>query len=155
MNKKKRQQVILRLISEYEVETQHQLCELLSSEGISVGQATLSRDIRELKIRKRLSENDVMCYMADGVGKPFDAGRDIGYNVIFAQSVISMDSAQNIVVLKCHAGLADAACKVVDEQKLDLVIGTIAGDDTVFILTADENHAMSLISILKRLRKRI
>ena len=73
------------------------------------------------------------------------------YNSIFAQSVISIDYAQNIVVLKCHPGLANAACKVVDDQKLGSVVGTIAGDDTVFILTKTENHAIALISALEKM----
>ena len=60
----------------------------------------------------------------------------------------------NTVVLKCHAGLADAACKVVDDRQLESVIGTIAGDDTVFILTKTENHAKALCVRLKQMMKR-
>lgn len=145
MKKKERQAVILRLISENEIETQNELKELLEREGISVAQATLSRDIRELSIKKSVSDDDVNCYLS-GI-----EGKNIEYISIFAQSVISMDYAQNIVVLKCHAGLADAACKVVDEQNFGSVVGTIAGDDTVFIVTRSENHAVQLILQLKRL----
>ena len=148
MNKKQRQKAIIEVISEYEVETQNDLMLLLKKRGIKTGQSTLSRDIRELKIVKRPSENDVNCYF-------FDSRRTkVSYSSIFAQSVISIESAQNIVVLKCHAGLAPAACKVVDEHKFQSVVGTIAGDDTVFIATKTENHAAELITQLRRLTVR-
>lgn len=135
----------MRLISEYEIETQNELKELLKDEGITVAQATLSRDIRELNIKKSVSDDEVSCYFS-GIG-----AEELEYSSIFAQSVISMDYAQNMVVLKCHAGLANAACKVVDEQEFGAVVGTIAGDDTVFIVTRSENHAVQLIAQLARL----
>ena len=145
MDIKKRREAIIKLISENEIETQSELIERLAKLGISVGQATVSRDIRELRISKHISENDVNCYFFE------DSDRDMPYSSIFAQSVISMDYAQNIVVLKCHSGLANAACKVVDDRKLGSVVGTIAGDDTVFILTKTENHAIALISALEKM----
>lgn len=145
MDKKKRREAILKIISENEIETQSELIERLEKLGISAGQATISRDIRELRISKRVSENDVNCYFFD------DSDGDMTYNSIFAQSVIAMEYAQNIVVLKCHSGLANAACKVVDDCALSSVVGTIAGDDTVFILTKTENHAISLIAALEKL----
>lgn len=148
MDKKARQAAILKVISENEVETQSDLQWLLKSRGINVGQATLSRDIKELAIVKRTNENDVRCYYS-GL-----SAAEVGYNSIFAQSVISMDHAQNIVVLKCRAGLANAAGAVVDERAFPTVIGSIAGDDTVFILTKTENHAVQLMTDLKRLMKK-
>lgn len=152
MNKKQRQQMILRIISENEVGTQEQLKHLLFEQRVYVGQSTLSRDIRELKLKKSPSDSgDIMCYTTNGEHTEW---REVTYNFIFAQSVISMDIAQNIVVLKCHAGMADVACKVVDEQKFDVVVGSIAGDDTVFILTKNEIYATSLLERLKRLKSR-
>lgn len=145
MRKKERQAAIVRLISENEIETQNELKALLERNGITVAQATLSRDMRELSIKKSVSDDEVSRYFLG-----MRAG-NIEYSSIFAQSVISMDYAQNMVVLKCHAGLANAACKVVDEQELGAVVGTIAGDDTVFIVTRSENHAVQLISQLARL----
>ncbi len=149
MTKKQRHTAILKTISENEVETQEELRRLLSEEGISVGQSTLSRDMRELGIIKRLNENEVNCYYSGLSGNS-----DAGYNSIFAQSVLSIDHAQNMVVLKCRAGLANAACAVVDEQGFPTVMGSIAGDDTVFILTKSENHAVQLIADLTRLTRR-
>ena len=145
MDKKTRQAAILEVISENEVETQNDLQALLKHKGIIVGQSTLSRDIRELALVKHINENDVYCYYS-GL-----SAVKISYNSIFAQSVVSMDNAGNIVVLKCRPGLANAACAVVDEQKFPTVMGSIAGDDTVFILTKSETHAAQLISDLKRL----
>lgn len=150
MTKKQRHTAILQTISENEVETQEELRELLKERGISVGQSTLSRDMRELGIVKRMNENEVNCYYSGMSGA--DAGA--GYNSIFAQSVVSMDHAQNMVVLKCRAGLANAACAVVDEQRFPTVMGSIAGDDTVFILTRSENHAVQLLADLTRLTRK-
>ena len=148
MEKKARQAAILKVISENEVETQNDLQRLLKREGIDVGQATLSRDIRELAIVKHTNENEVKCYYS-GL-----KAAEVGYNSIFAQSVLSMDHAQNIVVLKCRSGLANAAGAVVDERNFPTVMGSIAGDDTVFILTKTENHAVQLMTDLKRLMKK-
>ena len=148
MRKKERQAAIMRIISENEIETQNELKALLEREGITVAQATLSRDMRELCIKKSVTDGDVNCYFSG-----MSAG-EIEYSSIFAQSVVSMDYAQNMVVLKCHAGLANAACKVVDEQEFGAVVGTIAGDDTVFIVTRSENHAVQLISQLARLTEK-
>lgn len=149
MTKKQRQTAILKAISENEVETQDELRRILEEDGISVGQSTLSRDMRELGIVKRLNENEVNCYYS---GMSGNSGA--GYNSIFAQSVLSVDHAQNMVVLKCRAGLANAACAVVDEQRFPTVMGSIAGDDTVFILTKSENHAVQLIADLTRLTRK-
>lgn len=148
MDKRARHTAILKVISEYEVETQDELRRLLKRRGISVGQSTLSRDIRELAIVKRTNENEVRCYYS-GL-----TGASVGYNSIFAQSVISIDHAQNIVVLKCRSGLANAAAAVVDERAFPTVMGSIAGDDTVFILTKTENHAVQLMADLERLKKK-
>lgn len=145
MDKKARQAAILKVISENEVETQNELRRLLEEHGISVGQATLSRDIRELSLVKRLNENDVNCYYS-GLSSV-----NVSYNSIFAQAVLSMDYAGNIVVLKCRAGLANAVGAVIDDRDFPTVMGTIAGDDTVFILTKTENHAVQLLTDLKRL----
>lgn len=145
MEKKQRHAAILRIISENEVETQQELQILLRQAGFRVTQATVSRDMRELKINKGMSENGINCYFAQGAGKTAE------YNAMFAQSVLSLDYAMNTVVIKCRAGLANAACAVVDDENFGFVVGTIAGDDTVFVLTRSENHAVQLIEQLKRL----
>lgn len=148
MDKKKRHAALLSIIVENEVETQQELQILLKQKGFRVTQATISRDMQELKINKGLSENGVNCYYSPAMGM------SPAYNNLFAQSVISLDYAMNTVVIKCKAGLANAACAVLDEQKFGFVVGTIAGDDTIFALTRSENHAIQLIEHLKKMMKK-
>ena len=139
MDKKQRQRAILKIISSQEVETQEQLGELLAEAGYPTTQATVSRDMRELKIRKGMAEN--------GENPP-------EYSSVFAQAVLSIDYAMNIVVIKCRPGLANAACVVLDDEAFGFVVGTIAGDDTIFVLTRTENHAVQLIELLKKMMTR-
>ena len=148
MDKRQRHAALLRIISDNEVETQDDLRGLLKESGFDVTQATISRDMRELKIKKGLSRNGLNCYYAENMG------RELPYSSIFAQSVMSLDYAMNTVVIKCHAGMANAACKVVDDRKFGFVVGTIAGDDTVFILTRSESHAVQLMQQLRDLMTR-
>lgn len=148
MDKKRRQAALLTIIMENEVETQQELQILLKQAGFRVTQATISRDMQELKINKGLSENGVNCYCSHAMGK------SPVYNSIFAQAVVSLDYAMNTVVIKCRAGLANAACAVLDEQQFGFVVGTIAGDDTIFVLTRTENHAVQLIEQLKKMMKK-
>lgn len=148
MDKKQRHAALLSIIVENEVETQQELQILLKQKGFRVTQATISRDMQELKISKGLSENGVNCYYSPAMGM------SPAYNSLFAQAVVSLDYAMNTVVIKCRAGLANAACAVLDEQKFGFVIGTIAGDDTIFALTRSENHAVQLIEHLKKMMKK-
>lgn len=148
VEKKQRHAAILSIIMENEVETQQELQILLKRAGFKVTQATVSRDINELKITKGMSENGINCYFSAA------AGRSPEYNSLFSQAVISLDYAMNTVVIKCRSGLANAACAVLDEQDFGFVVGTIAGDDTIFVLTRTENHAVQLIELLKKMMTR-
>ena len=138
----------MKMIAENEVATQQELQQLLENAGISATKATLSRDIRELKINKDISDSGVNCYISPAMGAAPE------YNSIFSQAVVSLDYAMNTVVVKCRSGLANAACAVLDEQQLGYVVGTIAGDDTIFVLTRTENHAAELIGLLKKMMKK-
>ncbi len=148
MEKKQRHAAILSIVMENEVETQQELQILLKQAGFRVTQATVSRDMRELKLTKGMSENGVNCYFAAAAGKAPQ------YNSLFSQAVVSLDYAMNTVVIKCRSGLANAACAVLDEQDFGFVVGTIAGDDTIFVLTRTEQHAVQLIEQLKRMMTR-
>lgn len=148
MEKKQRQREILKIISSREVETQEQLGELLAQAGFPTTQATVSRDMRELRIQKGVSENGVNCYYSPECENPPE------YSSVFAHAVLSLDYAMNIVVIKCRTGLANAACVVLDEQQLGFVVGTIAGDDTIFVLTRTENHAVQLMELLRKMMTR-
>ncbi len=143
--KKKRQAEILSIIKEFEVENQDVLQSILRERGFDVTQATISRDINELRLEKAINENGVNCYCkAHKIN-------DARFSTIFQQAVISIDYAINTVCVKCHSGLANAACATFDLMNLDYVVGTIAGDDTIFILVRTENDARDLTEKLKKM----
>ena len=143
--KKKRQAEILRIISTNEVETQEMLLSLLRERGYDVTQATVSRDINELNIEKSVSANGVNCYAkAEKV-------HTVRFHNIISEAVVSIDFAMNIVSIKCHSGLANAACAGLDMMNLSYVVGTIAGDDTIFVLTRTESDARMLSRHLKEM----
>lgn len=143
--KKKRQAEILAIIKEMQIENQETLLNILAERGYSVTQATVSRDINELNIEKAINSDGVNCYM--------QASRmnNTRFENIFQQAVISIDYAMNMVCLKCHAGLANAACATFDIMNLGFVVGTIAGDDTVFILVRTVEDAERLCAQLKKM----
>ena len=143
--KRKRQTEILSIISEYEVENQEILQNMLKKRGYNVTQATISRDINELNLEKNVSNTGVNCYMRA------QRANGIHFENIFRQAVISIDYAGNIVCVKCRSGLANAACATLDALNIDYVVGTIAGDDTFFILVRTENDARTLITYLKKM----
>ena len=143
--KKKRQAEILRIISTNEVETQEMLLSLLRERGYDVTQATVSRDINELNIEKSVSANGVNCYAkAEKV-------HSVRFHNIISEAVVSIDFAMNIVSIKCHSGLANAACAGLDMMNLSYVVGSIAGDDTIFVLTRTESDARMLSRHLKEM----
>ncbi len=143
--KRKRQAEILSIIAEYEIENQETLQLILKDRGYKVTQATISRDINELNLEKNLSKTGISCYM-----KAHKANT-AHFENIFRQSVIKIDCAGNIVSVKCRSGLANGACATLDSMNIDYVVGTIAGDDTFFILVKTENDAKTLVAYLKKM----
>ncbi len=143
--KRQRQNEILAIISEFEIENQEMLCEKLRERGYNVTQATVSRDINELSLEKTISDSGVNCYMRAKVANKRH------FETIFSQSVTRIDCAGNIVCVKCHSGLANAACTMFDTMNIDGVVGTISGDDTIFILARTENDAKKLAALLKEM----
>ena len=141
--KKKRQSEILSIIKEQVIENQEMLINALSEKGYKVTQATVSRDINELRLEKNINEDGISCYSQVSERKKFDT--------IFQQAIINIDYAMNIVCLKCHSGLADAACAAFDVMNPDYVVGTIARDDTVFILVRTEADAKLLCEKLRKM----
>lgn len=139
--KKKRQNEILSIIKEQAIENQTMLIEALAKRGYNVTQATVSRDINELHIEKGINSEGISCYT--------QVTDEKNYDNIFQQSILSVDYAMNIVCLKCRAGLANAACATFDIMSPESVVGTIAGDDTVFILVRSEAEAKALCERLK------
>lgn len=139
--KKNRQGRILQLIQEENIETQEELADRLSEEGFVVTQATVSRDIRELKIGKIPSGNGKQKY---AVLTHDDAHLADKYIRVLRNGFVSMDSAQNILVIKTVAGMAMAVAAAVDAMKLKEIVGSIAGDDTIMaaIRTTEETQVV-------------
>lgn len=137
--KKNRQGRILQLIQEENIETQEELADRLSEEGFVVTQATVSRDIRELKIGKIPSGNGKQKY---AVLTHDDAHLADKYIRVLRNGFVSMDNAQNILVIKTVAGMAMAVAAAVDAMKLKEIVGSIAGDDTIMaaIRTTEETQ---------------
>ncbi len=129
--KTSRQTVILEIIAEEDIETQYQLMEALVSRGVKSTQATVSRDIKELRLIKELSSGGRYRYVA--VDKDDLQDYDVRLRKIFRESVISHAVAQNIIVIKTLPGLADAACSTLDGMNIKELVGSLAGDDTAFL----------------------
>ena len=138
--KNSRQSVILRIISEQEIETQSQLIEALREHGITSTQATLSRDMRELQLVKELGKDGRYHYAQSGRTKKSENEQRL--RKIFKECVISYTVAQNLVVLKTLPGLANAACATLDTMQIENLAGTIAGDDTAFLAMKDTQSAI-------------
>ncbi|MBP3309728.1 MAG: arginine repressor [Ruminococcus sp.] len=134
--KNHRQEAILEIISEQPVATQELLIQLLSDRGINTTQATLSRDIQQLSLVKQRDENGVYRYSL-----PASA---VAEKSFFEEAVLSVDYAMNTIVLKCRAGMAQGTCAAIDSVNHQGVVGTIAGDDTIFILVRSEADARKL-----------
>lgn len=132
--KKQRQRKILEIIEGYEISTQEELKRRLEESGISVTQATLSRDINELRIRKVPTEAGSYSYAAEK--RPA-----IEYPPIFKDSAVEAVYALNTVVIKCNTGMAQAVCATLDKLDCGDILGTIAGDDTIFALMKTEAAA--------------
>lgn len=145
--KNKRHETILKIIHDTDIETQEVLQSKLLDLGMEVTQATISRDIRELGLIKAVSKNGINCYMQPD--RKMASDKSLQNKSLFSTAVTSIDYAINTVVIKCHAGHAGGACAALDSMKLPMIIGTIAGDDTIFILTRSEKMANELVNILE------
>ena len=140
--KKQRQQALIDYIRSHAVGTQEDLQRALQEQGYKVTQATVSRDIKDLRIVKSVNSDGVSCYTYHEPKPISDLARK--YNDIFINSAISVDCAMNDVVIKCHAGMASAACAALDEMKSEHIVGTLAGDDTIFVILRSESDARML-----------
>lgn len=121
---------IVELISQYDVETQEELAELLKKEGFKVTQATVSRDIRDLKLTKVQTESGKQKYV---VLMPEGNAINEKYTRVLQEGFTSMDMAQNILVIKTVSGMAMAVAAALDALKFSEVVGCIAGDDTIMV----------------------
>ena len=147
--KAKRQAKILEIISTTNVETQEQLLQALQEAGCTSTQATISRDIKELRIVKELTTFGIYRYTTSSREVPSTFSDRL--NTIFRECVTSYDYAQNIVVIHTLPGLANAAASAVDTMNMSVVLGTLAGDDTVVVIMRDSNAAATFCGEIKSL----
>ena len=134
-----RQNVIMEIISKQDIETQNQLLEALAARGVKSTQATLSRDIRDMRLIKELGPNGNYRYVM--AASQDNSDLDARLKKIFKECVLSYDLAQNILVIKTLPGLAQAAGSTLDGMDIPGLVGTIAGDDTAFLAMRDNEAA--------------
>ena len=147
--KNSRQEKILELISEREIETQEELSELLRKSGYNVTQATVSRDIRELQLVKTVSPNKTAHYTA---GKSDHSSNDRSvHRELLGSALKKVDFAGNITVVKTLAGMAQGIGAAIDSMHLDGIVGSVAGDDTLIIIARSEAAAEALKNDIEKL----
>ena len=148
--KNNRQSKILELISNNVILTQEELQNALLNEGFNVTQSTVSRDIKELKLVKGHDKSGNYRYLSSEI--QLNSSDDSAhYRELFARSVKRIDYAINNVVVKCYNGMASGAGVVIDALFSDSMLGSLAGDDTVLIVTRSENESAELTAQLKKL----
>ena len=146
--KTKRQTKMLELIKKHDIETQEELSDYIQKEGYQVTQATVSRDIRELKLTKVAMSNGRQKYAA-----LTEANEDLSekYTRVFRDAFVSMDMAQNILVIKTVSGMAMAVAAAIDAMHLHEIVGCIAGDDTIMCAVRSVDDTIAVMSRLRKL----
>lgn len=148
--KSNRQKKILEIVNRFHVETQDDLIDRLMTEGFMVTQATVSRDIRELQLTKVLTNRGTYRYIAP---KREDMAVGIKFNAALVDSIISVEYALNMVVIKTYPGLAQAVAAGVDNLTIAEVLGCVAGDDTIMVCTKNEDSAKSISERIRIMMK--
>ena len=146
--KEKRHAKILELISRQEVGTQEEMCDLLNKSGFQVTQATVSRDIRELKLSKVAVSGGRQKYVLLSQMKE---AMDEKYTRVFRDGVVSIDMAQNILVIKTVSGMAMAVAVAIDSMNYHEIVGSIAGDDTIMCAVRSVDDTINLMRQLKKM----
>ena len=148
--KNARQTAILSIIEQYDIETQEELAGKLKEMGIVVTQATVSRDIKELRLLKVLSGSGGYKY---ATADKAEHGLSERFVRMFKDSVLSVSSAGNIVVLKTLSGSANVAGEAIDSMRLPEILGTMAGDNTVFAVVQNEAEAVETVKRFQEMLK--
>lgn len=146
--KNNRHRKILELIEQFEIETQEELAQKLSDEGFKVTQATVSRDIRTLNLYKKSIGEGHQKYAVD---KGNDHTLDGKYRRVLRDGFVSIDMAQNILVIKTVSGMAMAVAAAVDAIHFDEIVGTIAGDDTIMMAIKTVDDTREVMNKIKEL----
>ena len=145
--KNNRQSMILEIISQENIETQEQLLSRLQERGIRSTQATISRDIKQMHLIKEPVGHGVYKYTVSGNRTKLNFAEKL--RTIFRESLTSIDYAQNIVVIKTMPGLASAACSALDNMDITYMVGSLAGDDTAFLVMKDTESAVDFCEELR------
>lgn len=146
----KRHSKIIEIIKSNDIETQEELAVMLKSAGFDVTQATVSRDIRELKLSKVASENGKQKYTVYS-SVLNEASFNDKFIRVFKDGVLSIDYAHNLIVLKTMEGMAMAVAACIDAMNNTEILGSIAGDDTIFCAMKSENEAITIINKFKEI----
>lgn len=145
-----RQSLILEIIREKDIETQEEIVAELQKRGCAVTQATVSRDIKDMRLIKTMSENGKYKYTPVDLAEKDIMARQLR---LFAESVVSADCANNLIVLKTVSGSANAAGSTVDSFRWPEILGTIAGDDTILVVAKNNDAALSLMKRFREMMK--
>ena len=148
--KEKRQNAIISLIEENDIETQDVLAERLKQIGFKVTQATISRDIKELHLIKIQTENGVYKYAVNNNKNKTDTEKLLR---VFRETVLSIATTGSLIVINTLSGSAAAAAEVIDKLAIDGVLGTIAGDNTIFLAAKDAKASEQIVAKLKQMAK--
>ena len=148
MTKQKRQEKIIELVEQQEIGTQEELAEALNRIGFPVTQATVSRDIRELKLTKISTASGTQKYV---VLQNHESGLSDKYIRVLREGFLSMDNAQNILVVKTVSGMAMAVAAAIDAMKYPEIVGSIAGDDTIMMAVRTVEDTKSLMNQILQL----
>lgn len=146
--KNKRHKKILELISAHSVDTQEELLRLLKEDGYEVTQATVSRDIKELRLVKTAEKDGKYRYSAAVKNQTPDMSSQ--FYTFFDKSVYDVDFCKNFVVVKCHTGMANAVCEMLDTMEVKGVVGTLSGDNTFFVMMREDHLAEKLAEELRK-----
>ena len=148
--KSNRHQKIVELVDNYEIETQEELADRLRQEGFQVTQATVSRDIRALKLSKVSCGNGRQKYVAL---KQDDTQLNAKYIRVLKDGFVSMDKAQNILVVKTVSGMAMAVAAAIDAMELEEIVGSIAGDDTIMAAVRTNEDTQAVMNKIAEMLK--
>ena len=142
---------MLRIIREQDIETQEQMLDQLGRRGIRATQATISRDIKQLHLMKEPVGQGVYKYAVSGNQTTLNVAAKL--RTIFRECIVSIDYAQNIVVVRTMPGLASAACSALDNMDILGMVGSLAGDDTGILIMRDSQSAQQFSSEVHKLLK--
>lgn len=148
--KTKRHLKILEIIEKKDIETQEELCACLNEEGVKTTQATVSRDIRELKLTKVATAGGRQKYIQIQEEKTVMLEK---FDRIFREGTVHLDTAQNILVIRTVSGMAMAVAAALDGMGWPQIVGSIAGDDTIMCAVRSSEEAESLLRQLKKVMK--